>query len=108
MCIRDSPWTDLETHLPAEMKPVNRNQLASMVLDRLLAGLARFEASGFSTFRSAWNEHDLLQGRAIRLDHRGTEVAGTARGIDDDGGLLLDTGAGDIQVFHSGEVSVNP
>lgn len=103
----DRPWTDLETHLPAELRPVKRSRLASMVLDRLLAGLARFEDTGFSTFRAAWNEHDLLQGRKVRLDDRGREVVGTACGIDENGGLLLETGPGGIQVFHSGEVSVH-
>lgn len=102
----DRPWTDLESHLSAASNPVDRNRLASMLLDRLIAGLQRFEDSGFASFQAAWNGYDLLQGREIRLEHRGREVAGTACGIDADGGLLLEVPGHGVRVFHSGEVSV--
>lgn len=104
--IIDRPWTDLDAHLPDSRKPCDRNRLTSQLLDRLMAALLRFEVSGFETFRAAWHELDLLQGRAIRLDHQGVELAGTACGIDQDGGLLLEGEDGGIRVFHSGEVSV--
>ena len=102
----DRPWTDLESNLPRDRKPADRNRLASMLLDRLLAGLQRFEDSGFESFRAAWNAYDLLQGREVRLEHQGRELSGTACGIDEDGALLLQEPNGVIRAFHSGEVSV--
>lgn len=104
--IIDRPWTDLASHLPPEHRPCDRNRLAAMMLDELLAALPRFEETGFDSFRQAWGERDLLKGRHIRLQRDGGDVGGIADGVDQDGGLRLKRDNGTIDVFHSGEVSV--
>lgn len=101
----DRPWTDLATQLPAA-GDIDRNQLAALLLSELLIGLDRFEASGFESFAGAWRDLDVLNGCEVQLEHAGTVIKGTAKGIDDIGGLLLETDTGQLRAFHSGEASV--
>ena len=51
-----------------------------------------------------WRERDVLAGREVSLQVRGTAVRGRAEGIDSDGGLRLSV-AGVVQRVTSGEVA---
>ena len=102
----DRPWTDLASVLKAD-SGISRNRLAAYLLDELLEALEHFESNGFEAFGNTWQELDLLNGRDIVLEQRGQQISGTARGVDHNGGLLLETAPGAVQVFHSGEVSVH-
>ena len=102
----DQPWTDLASEMNPEVGVPDRNQLSAMLLDALLSALDRFKENGFATFNEAWRQRDLLYGKRIMVEQNGVRIIGEARGIDKDGGLLLDTGASGVQVCHSGEVSV--
>jgi BirA family biotin operon repressor/biotin-[acetyl-CoA-carboxylase] ligase len=103
----DRPWTDIVTEMGSEKEQVNRNHLVALVLDELFGSLELYEAGGFEVLRPAWSQLDLLQGNSIRLEHNGEQLAGVARGVDQNGGLLLETAAKGVQVFHSGEVSIH-
>lgn len=102
----DRPWTDLESHLPPEQLPCDRNQLAAKLLDQLIANFDRYSRFGFESFHSAWSRYDLLHGKELRLALEGGEVAGTACGINEGGELMLRLENGEIRAFHSGEVRV--
>jgi BirA family biotin operon repressor/biotin-[acetyl-CoA-carboxylase] ligase len=106
----DRPWTDIETLLPGREKNWSRNGIAADLLQELVHGAGEFEASGFNAFEPEWCELDLLAGKEVLLQQNGAAVSGIARGIDADGGLVLDTVAAGgkmiRQVFHAGEVSV--
>lgn len=103
----DRPWTDVVTQMGSETGPVKRNHLVALLLDELFRSLELYEAGGFEVLRPAWSQLDLLQGNIIRLQHNEDELVGLARGVDQDGGLLLETEARGVQVFHSGEVSIH-
>jgi BirA family biotin operon repressor/biotin-[acetyl-CoA-carboxylase] ligase len=103
----DRPWTDLATELGDISGDINRNQLSAWILDELLESLNRFESDGFPAFSSEWQDLDLLHGREICVEQGGREFSGRARGVDQDGGLLLETAPSMTRVFHSGEVSVH-
>ena len=85
--------------------PPSRNLVAGAILDELLSMLAQFEREGFAAFKDAWSELDALSGRPARVLLADTAIAGTARGVDPEGALLLETG-GRVQRFVSGEVSL--
>lgn len=102
----DRPWTDLASEI-AESGSLDRNCIAALLLNELLAGLDRFENSGFESFAPAWQGLDTLNGRKVRLEHAGEFITGTARGIDELGGLLLETDVGEVKAYHSGEASVH-
>ena len=83
----------------------SRNRIAGTLLDELLSMLGQFEREGFAPFRDAWMTLDALRGRAVRVLAGDSAVSGTARGVDEDGALLLESG-GQMRRFVSGEASL--
>jgi BirA family biotin operon repressor/biotin-[acetyl-CoA-carboxylase] ligase len=83
----------------------SRNVLAGAILDELLSMLGQFEREGFAAFRDAWMALDSLHGRPARVLLADAVIVGTARGVDQEGALLLETGHG-LQRFVSGEASL--
>jgi BirA family biotin operon repressor/biotin-[acetyl-CoA-carboxylase] ligase len=93
--------------LAALAAPPPRNTLAGVVMAELVQALAEFGARGLAAFMDEWERADALAGRAVRVLQGGDALEGTARGVDGDGALLLETGAG-VRRILSGEVSVRP
>jgi BirA family biotin operon repressor/biotin-[acetyl-CoA-carboxylase] ligase len=85
--------------------PPSRNCVGGALLDELMGMLAEFEQAGFASFRDEWMAHDALGGRAVQLRVGESAIAGTARGVDEDGALLLEMN-GQVQRFVSGEASL--
>ncbi|MGE0557132.1 MAG: biotin--[acetyl-CoA-carboxylase] ligase [Burkholderiales bacterium] len=99
----DQPVAELETAAGAV---VDRSVLLAQLLKELVAVLDVFAAQGFIALRAEWQQLHAQQDRRVRLvlpDGR-TQV-GTARGVAEDGALLLETAAG-ITRHHSGEISL--
>jgi len=86
----------------------DRNRLLAAVLDELDRLLDVFDRSGFASLRDEWQGHHAQQGRRVTLTlPDGTRRSGLARGVAEDGALLLEMRSG-TQRFHSGEVSLRP
>jgi BirA family biotin operon repressor/biotin-[acetyl-CoA-carboxylase] ligase len=85
--------------------PVSRNALAAALLTELLSMLPLFERRGFAAFREEWRSLDALRDRPVRVLLARDAVEGIARGVDEDGGLLLEHG-GNIEKFIAGEASL--
>lgn len=100
------PWTDLVSWLPTDSGFLDRNRLAAALLEELLAGFERFEETGFMPFEADWRKRDRLLGRTVVLESASEKVAGIARGLDGEGGLLIEMPDGGVSAWHSGEVSV--
>ncbi len=83
----------------------SRTLLAARIVRRLHGALCQFESSGFEPFLSEWRRLDALSGRPVAVTHAHGVTLGTARGIADDGALLLATTAG-VERLVSGDVSV--
>jgi BirA family biotin operon repressor/biotin-[acetyl-CoA-carboxylase] ligase len=83
----------------------SRNSVAGAILDELLSMLGRFEREGFAAYRDDWMALDALAGRPAHVVLADGVISGTARGVDQEGALLLDTGKG-LQRFVSGEASL--
>ncbi len=99
----DQPAADLETVLG---HAVDRNRLLAVLLLELNRVLLEFEREGFEPFRDDWQRRHVHQGCAVRLTLPGGLCeAGMARGINNDGALLLETTRG-VRPFHSGDVSL--
>jgi len=98
----DQPWIDLATLAPSLP---SRSALAAAVVDRLVEMLVRFEAWGFSGQRDAWSGRDALVGQRVTAVGPSATLTGIARGIDQDGALLVEVGGALERVF-SAEVSV--
>jgi BirA family biotin operon repressor/biotin-[acetyl-CoA-carboxylase] ligase len=96
---------DLET--ACEAAP-DRNLLLASVLVELDRVLDAFGRDGFAPLREEWQRRHAQQGKRVTLTlGDGARVSGTARGVAEDGALLLETGTG-TQHYHSGEISLRP
>lgn len=101
----DQPVADLEAAAGAS---VDRNVLLASLLRELVAVLDQFAAQGFAPLREEWQRLHAYQDQPVRLEMPdGRQIAGCARGVAEDGALLLETEAGVVR-HHSGEVSLRP
>jgi BirA family biotin operon repressor/biotin-[acetyl-CoA-carboxylase] ligase len=99
----EQPWVDIREI--SGQNPGMRNRLAAYLLNSVCNSLATFDREGVKQYVTRWREYDLCFGRPIELLLGKDSVQGVAKGIDDNGYLIVETGAG-TQVYHSGEVSL--
>ena len=99
----DQPAVDL---IQAGADTADRNAILGALLRELWAGLAVFEQGGFAPFRNEWQSYHAQQDRPVTLLRPdGAQETGIARGVNDDGALLLDQGE-TTRVCLAGEVSL--
>lgn len=87
----------------------DRNEIAAALVSQLLCVLSQFEQHGFTYFKEKWASYDRLMGHEINLKsdfHQGTIVQGVAKGLNDQGHLLLELEEGRYQAFASGDTSM--
>ncbi len=96
------------THGYACLQELQPGRTAPQALARVAVPLVRalkaFESDGFAPLVPAYTRRDLLLGRAVSSSGGADNLQGTARGVDAQGALLLDSGG--IHRVLSGEVSV--
>lgn len=86
---------------------IDRNQLAASIINSLRAALPLFERDGLAPFVQRWEKLDNFINRPVKLLIGEREVYGIARGIDKQGGLLLEQ-EGVIKSWVGGEISLRP
>ncbi|KEQ13963.1 hypothetical protein GZ78_25270 [Endozoicomonas numazuensis] len=86
-------------------KSVSRNAVAGQLINTLTHLLDGFGQGGFRLFREQWCEYDAFRGKEVTLMASTRSVTGRCMGVDEQGGLLLETSSG-IHVFNGGEVSL--
>lgn len=85
---------------------VGRNAVLALLLNQLQQVLTEFDANGFAPLREEWMAMSAHQNQRVRLSFsHGEPVEGVARGVADNGALLVETAEG-LQTFHVGEVSL--
>ncbi len=94
----------LSLHAPA---PLRLNRLAAelipVVTGEYTAYLKDPRKPGFA---EEWSAYDALDGREVTANRGSEPLRGTARGIDTDGNLILETPGGRRTAVNSGEVSL--
>ncbi|MEK6593483.1 MAG: biotin--[acetyl-CoA-carboxylase] ligase [Pseudomonadota bacterium] len=99
----DQAVSDLET---ACGRPLDRNAVLACLLGELRHVLEVFARDGLTPFRDEWQRHHVHQDKTVTLLLPGARrEQGVARGVAEDGALLIETRAG-LQRCHSGEVSL--
>lgn len=99
----DQEAADLET---ACGRALDRNELLALLLVELHGVLETFTREGFAPLRGEWQRRHAHQDRAVTVilpDAR--RETGIARGVAEDGALLVETRGG-LRRYHSGEISV--
>ena len=87
-------------------KPSDRNRLAALLLNQLIAGLAAFQNEGIKNFLNEWRGLDSFQEKMVTLKSSQNEISGIMKGISDRGELLLEDTQGRISAHVSGDVSL--
>jgi len=82
-----------------------RNEIAAALVSALVETLARFELTGFASFRSAWSTLDVLAGEDVVVRSGERTESGRACGVDQDGALMLEHD-GLVRRVVAGEASV--
>lgn len=84
---------------------IDRNKLAVSLINELRQALVHFEREGLTPFLSRWKKLDNYINRPVKLIIGEREVFGIARGINEQGGLLLEQ-EGVIKAWVGGEISL--
>ncbi|MFC1748971.1 bifunctional biotin--[acetyl-CoA-carboxylase] ligase/biotin operon repressor BirA [Pseudomonadota bacterium] len=100
----DQPWVGLST---IANRYLSRNAVASAVLDSLLKTASEFQTHGLAAFIDEWHAADAYAAQPVVIQQAGANVSGIARGIDNDGAIIIETSDG-LKRFHSGDVSLRP
>jgi len=98
----DQPWVDLREAAP---RALPRNAVTAAVAGEVLLALDAFAEAGLAPSLPAWRERDVLRGEPVRLTLGERVVDGVARGVDDNGCLLVEGREG-LQRFSVGEASL--
>lgn len=84
----------------------DRNLLLATLLREFYQVLEAFSLQGFAAIRPEWEKYHGAHGQKVQLLlPNGDSVNGIARGVADDGSLILETAQG-IRLFNAGEVSL--
>ena len=83
----------------------SREQVLAAFLNSFETVFNEWEASGgtLRPFMDYWNSHDLLAGQSIAIEQGPQIEEGVARGIDDEGRLLMENADG-VRLVHAGDV----
>ncbi|CFQ68073.1 biotin--protein ligase [Yersinia frederiksenii] len=84
---------------------IDRNKLTAELLSELRLAVVKFENEGLSAFISRWREMDNYLDRPVKLIIGNQEIFGIARGIDQQGALLLEQD-GNVKPYIGGEISL--
>jgi BirA family biotin operon repressor/biotin-[acetyl-CoA-carboxylase] ligase len=84
---------------------IGRNALAARLIGCLYRALRDFPSQGFAPLADEWRAHDYLRGREVTVTGGAQTVAGVARGIGADGGLLVE-GADGVASVLAGDVTL--
>ena len=84
---------------------VDRTALLRAVLESIEKDYATYASGGLDTILPAWLSLAPMVGKRITVALQGTTIAGTVLGVSADGGLQLQTDAGDITLF-AGDVTI--
>lgn len=86
-------------------RQLERNALIAALLNSLHASLLAFVDGGWQDFVAAWRLSDYLQDRPVVVSRGSETFEGVARGIADDGALLVES-AGRIVPVVAGDVTL--
>jgi BirA family biotin operon repressor/biotin-[acetyl-CoA-carboxylase] ligase len=96
-------WTSMRKILNVY---TDRNKLCANLINRLLDYLQRFNAQGLMSFVEEWNLADCLTGKMIDIKTVHETIRGEARGINEQGHLILKLADGKTRAFSSGDTTL--
>ena len=83
----DQEWTDITSQFPGWS--LSRNNLTAQLINTLVTALIRFESDGVINLKNRWKHWDIMHNRSVNVSAMDGDTKGIAKGIDEDGSLLL-------------------
>lgn len=97
------PWVSLYDILK---HTTNRNQLAAMLIEQLMAQFNVFKTQGFQAVKTRWMALDYLKHQHICVHQATHSIEGMALGVDDLGNMRVEDASGTVHAVSSGESSL--
>ncbi len=85
---------------------IDRNFIVASFTNTLIDYLEKFNQHGLLFFMDEWRSVDYLFNKNITVKNSQSKSSGVAKGINDQGFLLLETNANEIKAFSTGDTSV--
>lgn len=82
---------------------ISRNSIAAKLTEGLLNLFSLYPQNGFKSWQKQWQSVHAYQNKKIRIKQASRELSGIARGVDEEGALLLETDTG-LQKIISADV----
>ena len=105
----DQPVTSLKDMMAAqpEINIPERNALFAVILRELHDALLEFSRHGFVPFQDEWQSYHVFQNQLTKVWlPDGSSAEGIARGVTENGALILETAQG-TQLCHAGEIRLS-
>jgi BirA family transcriptional regulator, biotin operon repressor / biotin---[acetyl-CoA-carboxylase] ligase len=83
---------------------IDRNSLAVALIHNLNSHLEQFNKYGLRDAILNWRQADALYNKKIKLNNGA--IAGIAKGVNEQGNLLLELSNGEVKAYSSAEVSI--
>ena len=96
----DRPVTDINAICVSQ---IEQTAIVASLINRLSENLNIFLKFGFASFKDAWNKLDCYLGADIVIKNGETLAIGKSAGVDDQGGLLLESALG-LRTINGGEI----
>lgn len=87
-------------------RPFSRVALAQRMLEGLEADYDAYLQKGFAPFKRRWEARAVSLGQRVVARTPGGDFVGIARGIDDDGALLLEQANGTLRKIYSADLDI--
>ena len=84
---------------------MSRNELAALLIKKIVQYGREFSKSGFFPFRKRWEKLNEFQGREVRISMPREIILGKCIGVNEVGCLLVDEGSR-VREIYAGEVSL--
>jgi BirA family biotin operon repressor/biotin-[acetyl-CoA-carboxylase] ligase len=91
--------------MAATGRPCDRIELAAELFSRLESRYIETMRSGFGAVRPVWERYSALTGRQVTVIDGSSRIAGTVRGIDSDGALVLESDGRMLRIL-AGDVTI--
>ncbi|WP_104025108.1 bifunctional biotin--[acetyl-CoA-carboxylase] ligase/biotin operon repressor BirA [Vibrio hyugaensis] len=99
----DQPWTTLNQ--VSDGLTIDRTVLAFNLIEHWKTALEEYEMTGLAGFVDRWNRLDNFIDRPVKLLMGPREIHGIVKGIDQQGGVVLETNNG-LETYIGGEISL--
>lgn len=84
---------------------INRNAIAAALIEHIVNMLTVFSTEGFTAYRQAWLNYNAFADQPVVLQSVQGEVHGVLTGVDERGGVILQTQDGE-KIYNGGEISL--